>query len=141
MRRIVALVILLALCVPAFGQTEMNMPNLVGNWTGTMHSVVWEKNTAWTANNTVFYRPNIEMTMMIKEQNKSMFYGKMIPDKIPRSTQMVLGVLGTDNKTVSIVDEDGYCWGKMLSPTRMELFRQEVDMEGMLVASGIFNKM
>jgi hypothetical protein len=141
MKRIVALVILLALCVPAFAQTETSMPNLVGNWTGAMHSVVWEKNTAWTANKTVFYRPNIEMTMMIKEQNKSMFYGKMIPTKIQRSTQMMLGVLGSANKTVSIVDEDGYYWGEILSPTKMELFRQEVDMEGMLVASGIFNKM
>lgn len=65
----------------------------------------------------------------------------MVPDMIPSSTEMVLGVLSSDNKTVNIVDEDGYYWGEMLSPTKVELFYQEVDMEGMVAASGIFNKM
>jgi hypothetical protein len=143
MRNIIVLALLLALCVPAMAQTTKTaeMPDMVGNWTGVMDSVGWEKNTAWMPNETVSYWPNGEEMLMITEQNGTMFSGKIVPKLSPRSAEVALGVIGSDNVTVNMVDEDGYYYGEMMSPTKMELFYQEVDMEGMTVSAGMFEKM
>jgi hypothetical protein len=143
MRNIIVLAFLLALCIPAMAQTTniTKMPDMIGNWTGVMDSVGWAKNTAWMPNETVSYWPNGEEMLMITEQNRSMFSGKIVPKLSPRSTEVVLGVIGFDNVTLSMVDEDGYYWGEMTSPTKMELFYQEVGSEGMVVSTGLFEKM
>lgn len=70
-----------------------------------------------------------------------MFSGKIVPKLSPRSIEVALGVIGSDNMTISMVDEDGYYWGEMMSPTKMELFYQEVGNEGMVVSTGLFEKM
>ena len=70
-----------------------------------------------------------------------MFSGKTVPTQSPRSVEVVLGVIGSDNVTINMVDEDGILWGEMMSPTKMELFYQEVDHEGMAISVGIFEKM
>ena len=92
-------------------------------------------------NETVSYWPNGEEMLMITEQNGTMFSGEIVPEMSPMSTEIVLGVLGSDNKTINMVDEDGYYWGEMISPTKMELFYHEVDMEGMAASAGMFEKM
>jgi hypothetical protein len=143
MRNIIVLALLLVLCVPAMAQTTKTaeMPDMVGNWTGVMDSVGWEKNTAWMPNETVSYWPKGEEMLMITEQNGTMFSGKIVPKLSPRSAEVALGVIGSDNVTINMVDEDGYYWGEMMSPTKMELFYQEVDIEGMTVSAGVFEKM
>ncbi len=117
------------------------MPDMVGNWTGVMDSVGWEKNTAWMPNETVSYWPDGEEMLMITEQNGTMFSGKIVPKLSPGSAEVALGVIGSDNVTINMVDEDGYYYGEMMSPTKMELFYQEVDIEGMTVSAGMFEKM
>jgi len=144
MRSIMVLVLLLALCIPAIAQTEnktMMMPDMVGKWTGAMDTVGWAKNTAWMPNETVSYWPGGEMTLTVKEQKGTMFAGEMVPTMSPGSKEIVLGIFSSDNQSIAMVDENGYLWGYMISPTEMELSYQEVDMEGMEVASGIFKKM
>lgn len=143
MRNVIVLAFLLALCIPAMAQkTNMTeMPDMMGNWTGIMDSVGWAKNTEWMPNETVSYWPNGEEMLVITEQNGSMFSGKIVPKLSPRSMEVALGVIGSDNMTISMVDEDGYYWGEMMSPTKMELFYQEVGIEGMVVSSGLFEKM
>jgi len=144
MRNVIVLVLLLALCIPAaMAQAEnktMMMPDMVGKWTGVMDAMGWEKNTAWMPNETVSYWPGGEMTLTIKEQNGSMFSGEMVPEMSPGSKEIVLGIISSDNQSIAMVDENGYLWGYMNSPTELELSYQEVDMEGMEVASGIFKK-
>ena len=143
MRNVIVLAFLLALCIPAMAQTTnmTEMPDMMGNWTGVMDSVGWEKNTAWMPNETVSYWPNGEEMLMITEQNGSMFSGKIVSILSPRSMEVALGIIGSDNMTISMVDEDGYNWGEMMSPTKMELFYQELDDEGMVVSGGLFEKM
>ena len=142
MRNVMVLVLLLALCIPAMAQAEnktMMMPDMVGKWTGVMDAIVRDKNTAWMPNETVMYHGG-EYTITIKEQNGSMFAGEMVPEMSPGSKEMVLGIFSSDNQSIAMVDENGYLWGYMLSPTELELSYQEVDMEGMEVASGILKK-
>jgi hypothetical protein len=143
MRSIMVLVFLLVLCVPAVAQAEnktMMLPDMVGKWTGVMDAVGWDKNTAWMPNETVSYWPGGEMTLTVKEQNGTMFAGEMVPTMSPGSKEIVLGIFSSDNQSIAMVDENGYLWGYMLSPTELELSYQEVGMDGMEVASGIFKK-
>ncbi|HUI39505.1 MAG TPA: hypothetical protein VLY86_01095 [Methanothrix sp.] len=143
MRITIAIVLLLALCIPTMAQTTnlMGIPDMVGNWTGVLDTVTWQKNTAWMPNETVSYWPKSEEMLVITEQKGNMFSGKIVPKLSPGSTEIVLGIIGPDNTTIDIVDEDSFYWGKMISPTKMELFYQEVDIEGMTVSAGTFEKM
>lgn len=142
MRNAAVLALLLALCLPAVAQTTnmTEIPDMVGNWTGVLDTVTWEKNTAWMPNETISYWPKSEETLMITEQKGNMFSGKIVPKLSPRSAEIVLGVIGSDNVTIDIVDEDSSYWGRMISPTKMQLFYQEVDVEGMAVSTGVFEK-
>jgi hypothetical protein len=56
------------------------------------------------------------------------------------SEEVVLGVLCAENESITMVDENGYWWGDVISPTEIELNYQEVSMEAMVVGGGIFKK-
>ncbi len=136
MRMIVAVMVLLVLCVPALA---IDIPNMVGNWTGTFDGAAWLKNTDYqTTGSATYYEANY--TLAIKEQNGTRFVGKLISAINPLNSQVVLGVIGSDNKTITMVDERGYMWGVMNSSTEMELSYQTVDIDRIIVRNGIFKK-
>ncbi len=135
-KEIASLLVLLALCIPALAA---DMPDMVGNWTGTFSSVGWLKNTHWMATGNAEYWEE-ENTLVVEEQNGTRFAGRLISAENPLTTEVVLGVIGSDNESITLVDEDGYLWGMMISPTEMELFDQKVDMDSIDVGGGIFTK-
>ena len=137
MKKIIALVLLLAICIPAMAA---ELPDLTGNWSGVMDYVGYDKNTAWLPNETVSYWPGGEVSLNITEQNGRLFSGTMIPNGSPLSVEVVLGVLSVDNESITMVDENGYLWGSVISPTEIELNYQEVCIEGMVVGNGVFKK-
>jgi hypothetical protein len=137
MSKIFALVLLLALCIPALAT---DLPDMTGNWSGVMDFVGYDKNTAWLPNETVSYWPNGEWNLTITEQQGRAFSGTMVPGGSPLSEEVVLGVLCAENESITMVDENGYWWGNVISPTEIELNYQEVCMEGMIVGGGIFKK-
>ncbi len=128
--------VLLALCIPVLA---VDMPNMVGNWTGTAHGVDWYKHVSYQPTNKAVYW-NSSYTMVITEQNGTRFSGKMINAAHPQDLEVLLGVIGSDNKTISLVDETGSFWGTMKSPTEMELFGSTLDLERMDVGVGTFTK-
>jgi len=137
MRKIFALVLLLAFCIPAIA-TEL--PIMTGNWSGVMDFVGYDKNTAWLPNETVSFWPGEEYSLTISEQHGRAFSGTMVPSLSPRTLQVVLGVLCSENESITMVDENAYWWGDVISPTEIELNYQKVNMEGMVVGGGIFKK-
>ena len=137
MKKVIAFVLLLAICIPAMAA---ELPDLTGNWSGVMDHVGYDKNTAWLPNETVSYWPGGEVSLNITEQNGRSFSGTMIPNGSPLSVEIVLGVLSVDNESITMVDENGYLWGSVISPTEIELNYQEVCIEGMAVGSGVFKK-
>jgi len=137
MKKIIAFVLLLAICIPAVAG---ELPDLTGSWTGVMDYVGYDKNTAWLPNETVSYWPGGEVSLNIEEQNGRSFSGTMIPSGSPLSVEVVLGVLSVDNESITMVDENGYLWGRVISPTEIELNHQEVCIEGMVVGNGVFKK-
>lgn len=137
MRRIFALLLLLALCIPAMAT---NLPDMKGNWSGVMDFVGYDKNTAWLPNETVSFWPSQEYTLTISEQQGRTFSGTIVPGGSPRTVQVVLGVLCSENESITMVDENAYWWGDVISPTEIELNYQKVNMEGMVVGGGTFKK-
>ncbi|MDD4447057.1 MAG: hypothetical protein PHN61_05200 [Methanothrix sp.] len=137
MRRIFALLLLLALCIPAMAT---DLPDMTGNWSGVMDVVGYDKNIAWLPNETVSFWPGEEYTLTISEQQGRAFSGTMVPSLSPKTVQVVLGVLCSENESITMVDENAYWWGDVISPTEIELNYQKVNMEGMVVGGGIFKK-
>ncbi len=106
--KIIIAMLLLALCLPAMAK---DMPDLTGNWSGVMDFVGYDKNTAWLPNETVSYWPGEVWNLTITEQNGRSFSGTMVPMGSPRSVEVVLGIVSTDNESITMVDENGYIWG------------------------------
>lgn len=136
MEKFALVMVLLALCVPALA---VDMPNMIGNWTGTFDSVGYLKNTNWMFTGNASYWEDTN-TIIIQEQNGTRFFGKIISAENPRQVETIIGVIGSDNTSLNLVDDDDLMWGEMLSPTMMNLSYQNVDGDSMSVGSGIFTK-
>ncbi len=135
-KEIISLMALFAICVPALAA---DVPDMVGNWTGTFASVGYLKNTNWMATGDSDYWEE-DNTLVIEEQNGTRFIGMLIPADNPMAAEVVLGIIGLDNESVTMVDEDGYIWGWMTSPTEMELYEQVVEIDSIMVGGGVFTK-
>ncbi len=122
MKEIALVMLLLALCIPAFA---VDIPNMVGNWTVTGHGIDYLRNNHYQATGKPVYFDS-NYTLAITEQNGTRFAGKLIRNANPHSIQVALGVIGSDNKTITMVDEEGSWWGLMSSSTEMELFSPTV---------------
>jgi hypothetical protein len=136
MKKIASLMVLLALCIPALA---VDMPNMVGNWTGSAQGVDYFKYTSYQPSDKAIYWDR-NYTFTIDEQNGTRFSGKMVSHANPSNTETLLGVIGSDNKTIALVDETGNYWGTMKSPTEMEVFGWFVDPERKDVGVGTFTK-
>lgn len=137
MIKLFLLMLLMALCLPSMAA---DLPDLKGNWSGVMDFAGYDKNTAWLPNETVSFWPGEEYSLSISEQHGRAFSGTMVPGLSPRTEQIVLGFLCSENKSITMVDESAYWWGDLISPTEIELNYQKVNMEGMVVGSGVFKK-
>lgn len=136
MKKIASVIVLLALCIPALA---VDIPNMVGNWTGTAHGVDWFKHASYQSTGKAIYWDR-NYTMVIDEQNGTRFSGKFIRDARLQDSEVMLGVIGSDNKTIALVDETGSYWGSMKSPTEMEFFGSLVDLERLDAGVGTFTK-
>ncbi len=136
MKIMIVLVLLLASCIPAMAE----LPDLMGNWSGVIDFVGYDKNTAWQPNETVSFWPGGVMDLTIDEQEGRMFSGMMVPSDSPLSEEILLGVLGADNESMTMVDENGYWWGTINSPNEIMFFYQEVNLEGMTVGGGVLKR-
>ncbi len=136
MKKIISVIVLLALCIPALAT---DVPNMVGNWTGTAHGVDWFKYTNYqTTGKPIYWERNY--TIVIDEQNGTRFSGKFIPVAYPQNSEVILGVIGSDNKTIAMVNEAGYYSGTMKSSTEMELFGWFIDLERKDIGVGTLTK-
>ncbi len=136
LKKIASVIILLALCIPALAA---DMHNMVGNWTGTISGVSYLKNTDYQTTGKPEYWED-KYTITIDEQNGTRFSGKIVRNVNPLAKEVVLGVIGSDNKTLTMADENSYLWGWLNSPTEMELFWYGTNMDSIGVWGGNFTK-
>jgi len=111
---------------PAVAQTPV--PDLRGTWKGDSQSIVADTGNPHhpgspqsgpRLNSTPF-------TLTIDKQDGRRFSGMF---SSPRSTESLIGVL-TQNGTVLAVDSDGYTFGTVLAPNRLEMCYLQISSSG-----------
>ncbi len=143
MAKIWASILVLAalLWVPVLAGAE-EVPDLVGNWTGNVSVVRLGSLDAVPemSSENLTYSDGISRPLVIEEQNGRRFAGVWTSTGNPEASEMILGVIGFDNETIYMVDEDGHIDGKLISATEMEVVYREVDPDGMIVTISRYTK-
>ncbi len=136
MKEIASVIVLLALCVPALA---VDIPNIVGNWTGSAHGLDWYRfSTTQPIATPIPW--NRTYTLIISEQNGTDFSGKFINNASPKNSVVMLGVIGPDNKTISLVTETESYWGMLRSPTEIDLYGSLALVDRLNTGVGVFKK-
>ena len=133
-----SVIVLLALCISAMA---VDMPNMIGNWTGSYEGAAFRNITSMNpaGNFSFFEKRNTTWTFIIENQKGAGFVGKKFSTTNPQ-LQSVVGIIGFDNKTVSMVDEEAYYWGEIVSSTQMELFHLETGIGKMGAIRSVLTK-
>ena len=116
-RSILAAAVLTALA-SASAAAQNAVPDLVGTWTGTSESIVLTAGNPHHPGKAKGPRlSNVPFTLVIEKQDGRRFYGTFSSAK---QKETVIAVIGR-NGTIYMVDDDGYNFGTVLAPNRMEL--------------------
>jgi hypothetical protein len=104
-----------ALMLATIGLSIADIPNLVGNWTGSYEGY---------ANDIGYKNETGALTLVISEQKGRLFTGNLI--ELGQETEGISGVIALDNKTLYMSESDmGYDIGTILSNDTMELLYLE----------------
>ena len=120
MSKVARLVILVALAalpaIPAAAQTAV--PDLRGTWKGESESIVLGGGNPHhpAAQDEPQFR-NVAFTLIVDKQDGRRFSGTF---SSARSSEKILAVISR-NGTIFLADDEGYTYGAMLAPNRMEL--------------------
>ncbi len=113
-------VVIAVLLVAAIGLSVAEIPNLVGNWTGSIKG--FSKDIGYMDVN----KPG-DLTMVISEQKGQAFIGNFsLNFSLPKAglmqeTEGFSGIIGSDNKTLYFAEYDkGYDIGTILSNDTIE---------------------
>jgi hypothetical protein len=113
---------LVALMLATIGLSAAEIPNLVGNWTGTYEGYA----------NGIGYKATNEtgaITLVISEQLGRLFTGNLT--ELGQGTAGVSGVIALDNQTFYMTEYDGgYDIGTILSSDTIELLYLEDGEKG-----------
>jgi hypothetical protein len=117
MRKLVLAAALVALApIPAAAQA--GFPNLVGTWKGDSESIVLSGGNQHHPGKSREPRmSNVPFTLVIDKQDGRRISGTFSSAK---HKEVVIAVISR-NGAIYMVDDDGYTFGTMLSPTRLEL--------------------
>jgi hypothetical protein len=102
---------------PAFAADKT--PNMKGKWVGKTHTIVAGMALHWPSNKGTFEKPGLfekDLVIEITGQEGNRFWGNQIlSGDGEKSEEPMIGQLtGGDNKTVVIVDTDGYLNGRLV---------------------------
>ena len=110
---------ILAICL-TIGFCAAEVPNLIGNWTGSYSEYTIGEGFSNSAENESF-------NFTFVEQKDRIFAGNLI-DKLDNGTRAVkvfTGAIGLDNKTLYIAEFKGYTQGTIISNDEIELIHLE----------------
>ncbi len=115
------------------GICTAQVPDLVGNWTGSQN--------AYIADNGVYILSENESThLVITEQNDRLFTGYVTyPSNGRDVAEGIAGAIGLDNKTLQIAELiDGYDFGTIISDDEIELIYLADGENGRTVIDRLF---
>ena len=114
------------------------LPNLIGTWIVKSEGAVLTKGSSpgdWT-----HYQgrlSNITAELVITKQEGRVFYGT-ITSKL--ASENLAGVIGWDNKTLYLVDMDGFTDATLVSPDKItSIYRHTTDKDS-VVAAGVWTR-
>ena len=92
-------------------------PNIKGKWVGKTHSIVAGVAPHWPSNRGTFEKPGLfekDLVIEVTAQEGRRFWGMQTFTGSGENTQepMIGELTGKDNKTVVLVDRDGYLDGQ-----------------------------
>ena len=99
---------------------KAQVPNLVGNWSGS-------ENGYFTSNGSYKLAQNLSVNLAIVKQKDRLFTGNLtFPSENGTITEDLSGVIGLDNKTLYIAEfKEGYDLGSIISDNDIELIYLE----------------
>jgi hypothetical protein len=102
---------------PAFAADKT--PSMKGRWVGKTHTIVAGIAPHWPSNKGTFEKPGLfekDLVIEITGQEGNRFWGNQVLSGEGEKTEepMIGELTGGDNKTVVIVDTDGYLNGRLV---------------------------
>ena len=96
------------------------IPNLKGKWVGKTHTIVAGAGAHWPSNKGTFDKPGLfekDLVIEVTNQEGRRFWGKQTFSGGGEQTNepMIGELTGRDNKTVVLVDTDGFLDGQLVN--------------------------
>ncbi len=136
--RIWTWVIALAALVALPSLAETAFPDLRGTWTGNSESIVAGGGNAHHPGSpeSTPRLSSVAFTLKIDQQDGRRFSGTF---SSARSTESVIGVISQDGK-IYFVDTDGYTFGTLLAPDRLESCYLQIASYGRVASCTVLTK-
>ena len=113
---LLAAAIVVALCAPALGGSDA--PDLKGTWVMTAEGISHHKKPDPKAHTNVKTGQfQLDLTIIIDKQKGFRFSGTK---ESPKMKEKISGVVGFDNKTIYMVDDDGMMFCRLIEADKME---------------------
>jgi hypothetical protein len=135
-RLLFKLVIALLIAVPMVAQAEDNVADLKGTWVADMTAIRTQSPKEYGPQPLAMCQPgpcSIQVKYVIQMQEGSVFAGMKYG---PTMNQTVVGVIDPDNKSVHMVDQKGFIFGKLVDPNKIHLTFLENTQHGQVAAQG-----
>jgi hypothetical protein len=131
----------LAFCIVGTASAADQIPDIKGKWVGKTHSIVAGVAPHWPSNRGTFERPGLfekDLTIEVTAQEGRRFWGMQTFTGSGENTQepMIGELTGKDNKTVVLVDRDGYLDGQLIDDNTLSFcYKQAGGQSGASVVS------
>ena len=133
--------LMLLSCIAGTAWAADQVPNIKGKWVGKTHSIVAGSAPHWPSNRGTFEKPGMfekDLVIEVTNQEGRRFWGMQTFSGNNESTHeaMIGELTGKDNKTVVLVDRDGYLDGQLVDDNTMTFcYRQAGGSSGGSVVS------
>lgn len=138
MKRIFGVLLLVILLSTGVCFAESDIPNLVGTWAVQSEGAFVSKGEApgtWT-----HFREganSITAELIVTKQQGRVFYGTFTSKN---ATENLAGVIGWDNKSFYLVDQDGFTDGTIVNNNKMTCIYRHVGDKDSVVAAAIVTR-
>lgn len=117
---------------------EEKIPNLVGTWAVKSEAALLTKGGPpgdWTHHRDAL--SNLTAQMIINKQEGRVIYGTFVSSL---AMENIAGVIGWDNKTLYLVDMDGFTDATIVSPDKITSIYRHVGDKDAVAAAGIWTR-
>lgn len=134
-------VLTLVVCFAGMASAADQIPNVKGRWVGKTHSIVAGVAPHWPSNRGTFEKPGLfekDLVIEVTNQDGRRFWGMQTFSGSNESTHepMIGELTGKDNKTLVLVDRDGYLDGQLVDDNTLSFcYRQAGGSAGGSVVS------